>query len=286
MNSLVSNMMRDQQFNYNRRSFRICQSLGLGIVQQSPYDNIYYCCTQKTASQTIKAVLKDFIFYKNTGLLVYAYSKLGLREASHDALFQEGLPKKTIGTHLYINYSTYQAIPKPNHYKTFFVMRDPRDLVVSFYFSAKYSHGMNPTIKELRSDLEKLDLKEGLKYMINRGDEFGLFEAQRSWVNHSVDQNNVKIFLYEDLANNLPAFFQELFAYLGIVMEKNEFNVLCDKYQFEKKSMGRVKGMENKNSHYRKGLPGDWKNYFDEEIMKHFQEVTTDLVEVLGYSVE
>ncbi|MEO1006544.1 MAG: sulfotransferase domain-containing protein, partial [Cyanobacteria bacterium J06638_38] len=40
---------------------------------------------------------------------------------------------------------------------------------------------------------------------------------------------------------------------------------------------------ENIKSHYRKGISGDWKNYFDNSTLNHFQQVTGNLVETLGY---
>lgn len=59
--------------------------------------------------------------------------------------------------------------------------------------------------------------------------------------------------------------------------------MLYDRNRFEKYSGGRKKGLENPNSHYRKGIAGDWINYFDDTTISHFKQVTKDLLEVLGY---
>ena len=46
---------------------------------------------------------------------------------------------------------------------------------------------------------------------------------------------------------------------------------------------GRQPGMENVNSHFRKGVPGDWRNHFSRRVAGKFREGTGDLVWRLGY---
>ncbi|MEL6929364.1 MAG: tetratricopeptide repeat protein, partial [Cyanobacteria bacterium J06600_6] len=225
----------------------------LEVIERSPYNNIYYCCIQKTASQWFRAVFDDSTIYQYTGLVTRPYVQLGLR----DARSLPALPSKTIGTHLYINYQTYLDIPKLSNYTTFFVLRDPRDAVVSWYFSAKYSHISTSVIPELRRDLAQLDLSTGLKYMIDRLSEFGYFEAQKSWMNVTQEeQENIAIFRYEDLVNDNSSFLRKLLNYLQIEIPEAEFIALCDRYKFETVTKGRAQGEENINSHYRKGIAG------------------------------
>jgi hypothetical protein len=259
--------------------YRSFQSKCVRVVRQSPYENIYHCCTQKTASQWLRAIFVDPGFIKHTGLNVFPYVQLGLRYAS----FTEPLPPRTIGTHLYISYPTYLTIPKPLTYKTFFVLRDPRDIVVSWYFSAKFSHRLIDPIPVLRKDLQNMDLQEGMKYIIDRLDEWGSFETQRSWMNIHEDTERIKIFRYEDLARDSFTFLRDLFVYLDIVMSENEFVSLYDRHKFERHSGRRKQGTEDPYSHYRKGITGDWQNHFDRSTESYFRQRTEGLLEVLGY---
>ncbi|MEM7591012.1 MAG: tetratricopeptide repeat protein [Cyanobacteria bacterium P01_A01_bin.83] len=249
------------------------------IIQHSPYDNIYYCCTQKTASQWFRSVFNDPTVYKYTGLVTRPYVQLGLKYAS----FNNAPPPGTIETHLYIDYPTYLSIPKPASYQTFFVLRDPRDAVVSWYFSARYSHVLTSIISELRRDLAEMDFDGGLKYIIDRLQEFGYFEAQRSWKLAEGEQQNIAIFRYEDLVDSNSAFLRKLFSHLSIEIPEAEFIDLCDRNKFEAITKGRVQGEENINSHYRKGISGDWKNHFDNSTLDYFYQVTGNLTEILGY---
>jgi len=257
----------------------IPKRLGIGIVNHSPHENIFHCCVQKTASQWFLNIFNDDIFYQYTGLLTQLYFKVGLRQDSYEAI-----PLRSVATPLYIAYSDYLAMPKPKRYRAFFVTRDPRDLAISFYFSTKYSHDLIAYIPKMRKELEALNMKDGLKYAINALEEIGVFEAQRSWAN--VDDEQHKIFRYEDLANNNRTFLKQLLSYLDVEVSAEKFDVLYNRHSFKSHTKGRSQGEEDISSHYRRGISGEWKEYFDKDVMKHFKSVTGDLLEVLGYAEE
>jgi hypothetical protein len=251
----------------------------LEVLQRSPYQNIYYCCTQRTGSQWFKKILRDPVFYQYTGLKVYHYGELGLKQAK----FEGPLPQGTVGTHLYIAYPTYLSIPKPASYRTFFILRDPRDIAVSWYFAARYSHGALDPIPRLRRDLRNLSQEDGLKYSIDSLEEFGLFWAQRSWMKIDQDKDRIRIFRYEDFSRDNRKFLEDLFEYIGIAIPESEFTALYDRHAFKQITGGREAGVEDQHDHYRKGVAGDWQNYFDPLLRRYFREVTGDLLDVLGY---
>ena len=272
----------------------------LTVVNRSKFDNIYHCCTQKTASQWFKSVFSDPIFYKYTGLGVCTHPEW--REKLIGSCFDNSMPllevsaelyaghevsvpfpSHTVGASLYIGHKTYEKIPKPEKSRGFFILRDPRDIVVSWYFSTKYSHALSDSISKFRGDLNKLNLKEGMIYSIDRINEFGLFTGQRSWMAVSEKNHNVKVFRYRDFALNNKKFLKDLFDYLDIVMPQKRFDELFNRHKFQVYSKGREHGTVDHNSHYRKGQPGDWIEYFDKTIISHFTNVTGDLLEVLGY---
>ena len=249
------------------------------LVARSALKNVFHCCTQKTASQWFRGVFNDPVFTDHTGLTSHPYVALGLDTAEK---ITTPFPLGTIVTHLYIDYDTYLGIPKTEPYRTFFVMRDPRDVVVSWYFSAKKSHALIPPIPEMRAALEKLDEENGFRYIIDKIDSFGYFRAQRSWI-RSRDDSHCRIFLYEDLARDNDAFLKTLLAYLGIEMDEASFARLCERNSFKRLAGGREQGDEDADSHYRKGVAGDWRKYFTPGIQEHLDAVTGDLVSALGY---
>jgi hypothetical protein len=253
----------------------------LQVDEWSPVDNVYHCCTQKTASQWFRAVLRDPIVHRHTGWDVIPYRELGLNEARIEGRF----PRHTVAAHLYVDYSTYDQIPKPETYRTFFILRDPRDCVVSWYFSMRYSH--NPEfgiVQELRAELQEIDDDvKGIKHMIRRTAEFGFFDAQRSWV-RAPASDSVKILLYEDFAQDNMRFLRDLLGFLEVRVNEADFAQLAERHSFRQRAGGRSAGESDAHSHYRKGVSGDWVNYFDADLVSYFESVAGDIVAELGYS--
>jgi hypothetical protein len=76
---------------------------------------------------------------------------------------------------------------------------------------------------------------------------------------------------------------KQLFDYLDIVIPEQKLVALLNRHRFEKYSGQRNQGIEDHYSHYRKGISGDWRNYFDSTTIAHFKKITENLLEVLGY---
>ncbi|MCP4596124.1 sulfotransferase domain-containing protein [Neptuniibacter sp.] len=248
----------------------------MGIPEQNMIglDNIYYCCVQKTASQWLRAVFDDPLFNQYTGLAMHPYRVLGLNTAN----ITEPFPEKTVVTHLYINNDTYKNIKKSGAYKTFFITRDPRDSVVSWYYSAKYSHKLMDPIPEMRAQLVQLNRDDGLRYIIDKIDSFGYFDAQLSWA-----KSGEKVFNYELISRDPEEFLKQLFIFLDIHMVPEDFQQLCHKHSFQKKADGREQGEEDINSHFRKGVVGDWKTHLDQGLLDYLDSKSPNLIEELGY---
>ncbi len=271
--------------------FRI-KALRAGLVRVrhvSHATNIYHCCTQKTASQWIRSIFSDVRVYKYSGLKPYHYQTMqrnGYDERNlTERSFEKPFPPRTIVSPLYIDYHNFAAIPKPDAYKAFFVMRDPRDILVSWYFSSKYSHSKMGDIGLIRRKLHDLSQSDGLVYMIGHLKDFGLFAALETWLTAERRDDKVRLLRFEELTgSHKEAVFGELFDFLDINMPERELTLLLEDYRFERLSGGRRKGREDRESHYRKGTPGDWQNYFDRKVSDAFRDTTGDLIERMGYA--
>lgn len=252
---------------------------GERVESYSPWRNIYHCCTQKTASQWLRRIFSDTAFFKATGLLMQPYVQLGLNEAR----LPDAWPAGTIVTHLYVNHDTYREMPKPGAFKTFFMLRDPRDCLVSWYYSARYSHNPAYPIDWLREQLISRSEAEGLVFLIDWLNEAGFFEAQRSWVEAAGESPDLQVFRYESLNLDPHGFIDDLFNHLEIPMSSSARGQLCERHAWDKLSGGREKGEQDVHSHYRKAKTGDWKDFFTVTALSHFKKVTNDLVSVLEY---
>ena len=227
------------------------------------------------------------------------------------------IESKKVDFLLYTN-ADYQYTRSLTNYKGFHVVRDPRDTLVSAYFSHLYSH---PTTNwsELipyREKLTQLSKDEGLIAEMDFSSVF--FEQMYSW-NYS--QPNICEMKMEDLFKDSLDNFAKIFRFLGILSDSedlsnppistdlvrfinkvhfktNGMSPFCfkkkaisyaelkqktERISFNNKAKGRKKGQENVKNHYRKGVPGDWKNHLNPKHIELFKDRYNDVILKLGY---
>jgi hypothetical protein len=170
------------------------------------------------------------------------------------------------------------------------VWRDGRDVLVSQYFHSLIPNdkGNAQLVQRCRADLGFADydniqknLPEFMRYV---------FEARKnpkmSWSDfyylwgHRNDLVHVK---YEDIRNDPIPHLQRVVKELsGKSLSEARANEIIDAKSFEKMS-GRKVGEESTNSFMRKGLVGDWENYFDSNTRKLFNSYAGKVLINLGY---
>ena len=165
----------------------------------------------------------------------------------------------------------------------FHVVRDPRDLVVSAYFSHLYSHPEQgwPRLGHYRRFLRTLSEEEGLL----REMEFSapVMADMLVWDEHPP---GIRLVHFEDLIAAPAPRFCEIFADLGILpgrVSEATVREIVARHAFERLSGGRKKGQEDLRHHFRKGTPGDWRNHFTPRHTEYFWRLYSSLLVKLGY---
>jgi hypothetical protein len=190
---------------------------------------------------------------------------------------------------------------------------------VSAYFSHAYSH---PTknwaeLKAYRQTLQSLPQDEGLLLEIENRD--WEFRSMSEWRYARPEIMELKM---ETLIQNPYRQFLNVARFLGLVDEqtfslrrrlgyllRRGYHVLITaagrrqangrssprkvpaervlgiiwENEFVRKTGGRQRGQEDPKSHYRKGVPGDWEEHFQEQHVDRFLELYGDLLIQLGY---
>lgn len=183
--------------------------------------------------------------------------------------------KRTIK--MFVN-AVHENFKIPEHEKAVHLLRDPRDAMISGYWSWKNSHkNNNAEILEVREVLNRCSLTEGLEVMLNY---IRIFDQIPKYVPGKF--RNILDIRYEELLENSFYIFNKMFKFLDLALTDEEVQFLTDEYSFKNITM-RLPGNENKNSHYRKGVSGDWKNYFTLDIKKKFKKKYGEELILLGY---
>jgi len=163
----------------------------------------------------------------------------------------------------------------------FHVIRDPRDIVVSAYFSHKYSHPSGEWLDKQRNLLQTVELDDGIRASIDfRRNQF---QRMLAW---NYDDADIYETRYEMLIERPIDIMKDIYMFLGLFPEPlNEkmLETVLDKYRFDKISGGRTRGEEDTHHHYRKGIAGDWRNHFNDANKEYFKELFNDLLIHLGY---
>lgn len=203
----------------------------------------------------------------------------------------------------------------------FHVVRDPRDIIVSAYFSHRNSHPTEglPHMQAHRERLQNVSKEEGLFLEM----DFSAKELEdlRTW---DYDRPDILEVHMEELTQQPYQGFLEIFEFLELMRWESDYQMpdrirtfmrtglnrlslrhgaldvlrtpvpvtgemllgrVYD-HRFEKKTGGRSKGKENTDSHYRKGVAGDWANHFTPEHVAHFKERYADLLVKMGYETD
>ncbi|HSJ09657.1 MAG TPA: sulfotransferase domain-containing protein [Longimicrobiales bacterium] len=269
--------------------FNPVRDLFVRPVARSPHANVFHCCTQKSGSQWLQSLLTDLRTYQYTGLRRHdARNDRSARTPVTELRIPDGFPPRTLVSPLFMTFDAFREMPKAGSYRAFYVSRDPRDILVSWYYSARFSHladnDMTRPLVQARVALEGLSEADGLRYAVDYMERMGRFASMRSWTNAPEQDPSVRLVRFEDLVG--PDAFVTmagLFDFLDIRMPESELRSLLDAYSFERLS-GRKRGTENPRSHLRSGSAGGWRKRFDEPLTSYFREVTGDLVERMGYT--
>ena len=179
---------------------------------------------------------------------------------------------------LYLSRDEFTQVSVPDNRRILVTIRDLRDTLVSWYFSFKHSHVdmQLDHFSQIRQQLKDRSLEEGLRLGIHTF-LVEVAQMQRSWID-----TGFPIYRYEEILNNQVGYFREILKQCEIEVNEHRLAHIVDSFSFEEQS-GRARGDENVNSHYRKAVVGDWRNYLKGELLAEIKELYDDLLIMTGY---
>jgi hypothetical protein len=238
-----------------------------------PVANIFAASSPKSGSQWVKALLHHPIVRSHTGLFTLPQLDYQQRTAAP-------FPLGTFVPGLYLSFPDYQRIPKPAPHRTVYIFRDPRDIVVSGYYSQLKTHSVMQGLEARRKALSAMSVDEGLLFALDYGEQF--LRDMATWV--GVDDPDVRCFRLEDISGDPQRQVPELLAHCGVELTPAELDRLLSETSREalqqRDLAQRAAGSE---SHYRVSRDG-YRELFKPEHYAAVDRVVPGLVEQLGYS--
>lgn len=240
--------------------------------------NIYFCTTPKAGSQWFRDLNNNYLLQQYTRWRHQPHNGNELNVSAdrwpaydHDeSLFVGpiyGIPPSFVARHT-----------RPED-RVIGVFRDPRDVAISWMYSALYSHENMPKIDILRPVLAALPKTQRSFLSMYFGDQFCAFQGL--WFESLPD--NFMVTTYEQLLADTPVVLARVMQFLHAEVPDEVLRQVCKTYSFSTRSDGRRPGEEDIHSHYRKGISGDWRNYFTRELGRIVEHTRPGMLRKMGY---
>jgi hypothetical protein len=184
---------------------------------------------------------------------------------------------KIVKLHQATQYQIFRNI-KPIDYKVIGIVRNPRDRLVSRTFHAKYRNPGLAFVKKQPTDLASMKaLMNEEAYRLNDERQFILMPPGYSTKRYGYAENQNYIWTcYEWLIEDPYYEIKTILDFLGLHPRTSDVNRVILKHSFRSKSK-RAPGEEDRTDEWRrKGVNGDWINWFDNEMVLETKEVFAD----------
>lgn len=239
--------------------------------RRSSQPAVFHLTHYKAGSQWVYALLK----YLQPDRIVAP--KIGATHVLEDPI-ADGMIYPTV----YATRQEFDRVPLPADRAAFFVMRDLRDTLVSFYFSLKFSHPLMTAFHEdRRRRLGEMSFEDGMRLVLDTSIPRSA-AIQKSWLS----QDSVPVFRYEELVSDTLVMVERIVDHCRMRVSRLHVKHAVDGCSFEQLTGGRPRGAEDPTSHFRKALPGDWRTHFTPAIKAEFKRRYGDLLIETGYETD
>jgi hypothetical protein len=239
------------------------------IIQAAIEDipTMFHVTHWKAGSQWIKKILEGLVPDR-----IIAPDPAGAQ------FFQWPIQPGKVYPTVYASKQQFDVVRLPANWRRFVIIRDLRDTLISAYFSLKVSHSESPYNAAFRARLQVLSLEMGLAHVME--DWLPMCaRIQLSWL-----EAEERILRYEELLEHDVEILEPLLLGEGrLPVGPEQFREVVQTYRFERMTQGRARGEEDINAHQRKGISGDWRNYFSEPLKRMFKTRYGGILISAGY---
>lgn len=176
-----------------------------------------------------------------------------------------------------------ENIDQLEEYKILLMVRDPRDILVSSYFSTAFSHPLPGKHSNKRDSFEQ---KRAWAKSVQI-DEYVLAEAPRLMKNLQryndlllLQYPNTLLLRYEDMITDFEGWLTRLLQYTNCSINDSLRQQLLENHHRQRPVD------ENIDRHLRKGIAGDYREKLQPETVAELNTLFGEMLGVFGYSAE
>ena len=183
-------------------------------------------------------------------------------------------------------YSTFggmiEGIPDLERYKTLLMVRDPRDILISEYYSTAFSHATPAPYgnKHTRFARERTHAAQSAI------DDYAVAESERintimlRYKNLLMDRySHVYITRYEEMTHDFSDWLHRLLDYCELEISRDSFAAFVEKHEQVRPRA------ENIHRHTRKGRPGEYKGRLRPETIEYLNQKFSPVLSAFEYEV-
>lgn len=171
----------------------------------------------------------------------------------------------------------YHRVPKMELFKIILHLRDPRDTLVSSFFSTAYSHVLKldkNTLGPTPVDRQRA-LEMGIdRYVLYKGKEKYL-ERYNNYIDELLPLENVTLVRYEQMVTDFPSWLTKVLPAFQFPDPDSVLSHCTEKYKDE------FKRGPGAHPHKRKVTPGDYKEKLKPDTIRQLEDMYSEVLETL-----
>lgn len=173
-------------------------------------------------------------------------------------------------------------IPILGRAKSVLLVRDPRDMLVSHYFSTRSSHPAPGSKSTLKTGMREMPLKELAQSTLIDEYVIKFSRFYRRHMTRYIDElageghDKIRVYRYEDVIFEKRRWIADMCAWFGWDVSEKEIHALADKNDLRPTS-------EDEAQHVRQATPGDHKRKLKPETIEELTEIFDKELAYFGY---
>lgn len=245
---------------------------GLKRKTKSKKQSIIFFTVHKSASTFVKNLIFDL---ESKSLKPISFASL-LTPTEQEMLFNEQSKMKKIlepTGYVFGAFRMFYNLPDLEDYKIVLLLRDPRDVLTSQYFSTLYNHPLaRKGFFEKRKRYQDYTIDD---FVLEMADSLQVKYAE--YLKNIVHRPNTLFLKYEEMVTNFDEWLHKLSKFLELKNNENKLQQIIESTSFKVK--------ENKHNFIRNITPGDHKNKLKSETIEKLNTLFSKELQELNYAV-